>query len=276
MHACGRYRRNTVESILKHIHGYENLRLVHRLDKVTSGVMLFAKTAEAARHLTSQIQSPGSVRKEYLARVVGTFPGGSSGSLTAGSCSRSFKDLACSERLPTAIIQCGAPLIVDPKTRRVYVSGIAAAGNNDSCGDGKRKSAPNSKPAVTEFQLLSTEDVGDGSVSLVRVVTFSFLCPLLEKYGTFIARCNALIEKVSSFRCTACPRRAERTRLGRTWRTSDTRLLMIHSTIQSVLGLAKVSAALPHWQSADTATQRPFPSLLSPKPMLQQPMRLQH
>eukprot|EP01052_Picozoa_sp_SAG31_P013315 SAG31_NODE_799_length_12017_cov_5.478436_1_plen_164_part_00 len=34
----------------------------------------------------------------------------------------------------------------------------------------------------------------------VRGVTFSFLCPLLEKYGTFIARCNALIEKVSSFR----------------------------------------------------------------------------
>eukprot|EP01052_Picozoa_sp_SAG31_P025873 SAG31_NODE_2299_length_5981_cov_2.649439_2_plen_213_part_00 len=33
----------------------------------------------------------------------------------------------------------------------------------------------------------------------VRAVTFSFLCPLLEKYGTFIARCNALIEKVSSF-----------------------------------------------------------------------------
>eukprot|EP01052_Picozoa_sp_SAG31_P022548 SAG31_NODE_1797_length_7244_cov_8.328621_6_plen_266_part_00 len=38
------------------------------------------------------------------------------------------------------------------------------------------------------------------SRSTVRVVTFSFLCPLLEKYGTFIARCNALIEKVSSFR----------------------------------------------------------------------------
>eukprot|EP01052_Picozoa_sp_SAG31_P078372 SAG31_NODE_37870_length_300_cov_1.537313_1_plen_89_part_10 len=48
---------------------------------------------------------------------------------------------------------------------------------------------------------------------MVRVVTFSFLCPLSEKYGTFIARCNALIEKVSSFRrmwkedyqCYACP-----------------------------------------------------------------------
>eukprot|EP01052_Picozoa_sp_SAG31_P033985 SAG31_NODE_3909_length_3762_cov_2.740923_6_plen_90_part_00 len=33
----------------------------------------------------------------------------------------------------------------------------------------------------------------------VRAVTFSFLCPLIEKCGTFIARCNALIEKVSSF-----------------------------------------------------------------------------
>eukprot|EP01052_Picozoa_sp_SAG31_P014653 SAG31_NODE_918_length_11020_cov_14.801392_11_plen_151_part_00 len=32
----------------------------------------------------------------------------------------------------------------------------------------------------------------------VRAVTFSFLCPLSEKYGTFIARCNALIEKVST------------------------------------------------------------------------------
>eukprot|EP01052_Picozoa_sp_SAG31_P043556 SAG31_NODE_7297_length_1728_cov_1.027010_2_plen_221_part_00 len=31
-------------------------------------------------------------------------------------------------------------------------------------------------------------------------VTFSFLCALLEKYGTFIARCNALIEKVPSCR----------------------------------------------------------------------------
>eukprot|EP01052_Picozoa_sp_SAG31_P004780 SAG31_NODE_202_length_20512_cov_62.659237_5_plen_96_part_00 len=34
----------------------------------------------------------------------------------------------------------------------------------------------------------------------VRAVTFSFLCPLLENYGTFIAKCNALIEKVSPCR----------------------------------------------------------------------------
>eukprot|EP01052_Picozoa_sp_SAG31_P012869 SAG31_NODE_762_length_12275_cov_14.077119_4_plen_664_part_00 len=35
--------------------------------------------------------------------------------------------------------------------------------------------------------------------AVVRAVTFSFLCPLLEKCETFIARCNALIEKVSTF-----------------------------------------------------------------------------
>eukprot|EP01052_Picozoa_sp_SAG31_P025124 SAG31_NODE_2184_length_6244_cov_3.004882_6_plen_341_part_00 len=40
---------------------------------------------------------------------------------------------------------------------------------------------------------------GEISEKTVRVVTFSFLCPLFEKYGTFIARCNALIEKVSPF-----------------------------------------------------------------------------
>eukprot|EP01052_Picozoa_sp_SAG31_P024940 SAG31_NODE_2156_length_6309_cov_30.741707_4_plen_70_part_00 len=33
----------------------------------------------------------------------------------------------------------------------------------------------------------------------VRAVTFSFSRPLLEKYGTFIARCDALIEKGSPF-----------------------------------------------------------------------------
>eukprot|EP01052_Picozoa_sp_SAG31_P061537 SAG31_NODE_20611_length_569_cov_1.340426_1_plen_52_part_01 len=48
------------------------------------------------------------------------------------------------------------------------------------------------------FNSRSDRDDVFGPLSCVRVVTFSFLCPLLEKYGTFIARCNALIEKVSS------------------------------------------------------------------------------
>jgi len=46
------------------------LRVVHRLDKDTSGVMLFAKTITAQRHLSHQFQN-NTVEKEYLALVVG-------------------------------------------------------------------------------------------------------------------------------------------------------------------------------------------------------------
>lgn len=46
------------------------LRVVHRLDKDTSGVILFAKNVETQRHLSHQFQN-NTVRKEYLALVVG-------------------------------------------------------------------------------------------------------------------------------------------------------------------------------------------------------------
>lgn len=46
------------------------IRVVHRLDKDTSGVLLFAKDISAQRHLSYQFQN-NSVAKEYLALVVG-------------------------------------------------------------------------------------------------------------------------------------------------------------------------------------------------------------
>jgi 23S rRNA pseudouridine955/2504/2580 synthase/23S rRNA pseudouridine1911/1915/1917 synthase len=46
------------------------IRVVHRLDKDTSGVMLFAKNIETQRHLSHQFQN-NQVEKEYLALVVG-------------------------------------------------------------------------------------------------------------------------------------------------------------------------------------------------------------
>eukprot|EP01052_Picozoa_sp_SAG31_P009848 SAG31_NODE_527_length_14452_cov_4.274925_2_plen_244_part_00 len=49
----------------------------------------------------------------------------------------------------------------------------------------------------------ASQTVGAALWHPVRVVTFSFLCPLCEKYGTFIERCNALIEKVSPCISTA-------------------------------------------------------------------------
>lgn len=49
------------------------IRLVHRLDKDTSGVFLLAKDVEAQRHLSHQFQN-NKVRKEYLALVAGRPP----------------------------------------------------------------------------------------------------------------------------------------------------------------------------------------------------------
>ena len=46
------------------------VRVVHRLDKDTSGVLLFARHAAAQRHLSHQFQN-NAIGKEYLALVVG-------------------------------------------------------------------------------------------------------------------------------------------------------------------------------------------------------------
>jgi 23S rRNA pseudouridine955/2504/2580 synthase/23S rRNA pseudouridine1911/1915/1917 synthase len=46
------------------------LRVVHRLDKDTSGVLLFAKHAAAQRHFSHQFQN-NTIAKEYLALVSG-------------------------------------------------------------------------------------------------------------------------------------------------------------------------------------------------------------
>jgi 23S rRNA pseudouridine955/2504/2580 synthase/23S rRNA pseudouridine1911/1915/1917 synthase len=46
------------------------LRIVHRLDKETSGVLLMAKDSAAQRHLSEQFQN-NTIQKEYLAIVAG-------------------------------------------------------------------------------------------------------------------------------------------------------------------------------------------------------------
>src|SRR3954469_5438495 len=46
------------------------LRVVHRLDKETSGVLLFAKDLPTQRHLSHQFQN-NTIEKEYLALVAG-------------------------------------------------------------------------------------------------------------------------------------------------------------------------------------------------------------
>ncbi|XP_066550293.1 pseudouridylate synthase RPUSD2 [Amia ocellicauda] len=75
VHPCGRFRHNTVIFILGKEHGLSGLHTVHRLDRLTSGVLLFARTLAASQKL-DQLVRDRQLEKEYVCRVQGEFPEG--------------------------------------------------------------------------------------------------------------------------------------------------------------------------------------------------------
>ncbi len=68
IHPSGRYFKNSMTEILKEHFKNETPRPVQRLDALTTGVVVFAKTSEAAATLTEEF-SKNRVYKEYLALV---------------------------------------------------------------------------------------------------------------------------------------------------------------------------------------------------------------
>ena len=75
VHPCGRYRLNSITHILEKENGFKNLHTLHRLDRLTSGVLMFAKTRERSLVMDELIRNR-IVHKQYLCRVVGEFPDG--------------------------------------------------------------------------------------------------------------------------------------------------------------------------------------------------------
>lgn len=73
VHSCGAYHKNSLLGILEHEYGFKDLKPVHRLDRVTSGVILLAKTGTAARNITQLMQEDYCL-KQYIAKVKGRFP----------------------------------------------------------------------------------------------------------------------------------------------------------------------------------------------------------
>lgn len=69
MHPGGRYFKNTLTEILKD-QGFEDLRITHRLDAVTSGIVLLAKDKSFAKK-AMRCFSEGKVSKTYFALVDG-------------------------------------------------------------------------------------------------------------------------------------------------------------------------------------------------------------
>lgn len=72
VHVCGGYQFNTLHRILLDEYGYSNIKVLHRLDKHTSGIIIFAKTKEAADGFRVCLHSD-KVQKNYLCRVKGDF-----------------------------------------------------------------------------------------------------------------------------------------------------------------------------------------------------------
>jgi tRNA pseudouridine32 synthase / 23S rRNA pseudouridine746 synthase len=68
--------RSRLETLLSNQKQRENLRLQHRLDWETSGIMVAAKHVDAARSLATQFENR-TVKKVYVADVVGTVPSNS-------------------------------------------------------------------------------------------------------------------------------------------------------------------------------------------------------
>lgn len=73
VHPSGRFHRNTLLKLLETAFPGEKLRVVHRLDANTTGLVVLAKTAGAARCLNEQFVER-QVQKQYIARVDGHVP----------------------------------------------------------------------------------------------------------------------------------------------------------------------------------------------------------
>ncbi|NXD83606.1 RUSD2 protein, partial [Halcyon senegalensis] len=73
VHPCGRFRHNTVIFILGKEHDLKELHTIHRLDRMTSGVLMFAKTTAVSKRIDEQVRER-QLEKEYVCRVVGEFP----------------------------------------------------------------------------------------------------------------------------------------------------------------------------------------------------------
>jgi 23S rRNA-/tRNA-specific pseudouridylate synthase len=75
MHPCGAYRANSMLFLLEQepiVSQQPPLQLVHRLDRVTSGLVVLATNKKAAHRVSEEIRQ-GDTEKTYIARVRGYF-----------------------------------------------------------------------------------------------------------------------------------------------------------------------------------------------------------
>jgi len=166
-HPGGRYFNHTLWALLKSRFGIPNPVFVNRIDRETSGLVVVARTAEAARHLRAQFAGR-TVEKRYLALVEGRF---SDACTATGWIVADFTGEVLKKRrfLPMAADADGRPSGSTPPP------------------------TPDAQWAVTDFRLLTAEgpvslveaDLHTGRLHQIRVALQSLGFPLVgdKMYG---------------------------------------------------------------------------------------------
>ncbi|ANZ75167.1 BA75_02370T0 [Komagataella pastoris] len=130
VHPTGKYYYNTMTEIIRNEMGVSSLYPCHRLDRLTSGILIIGKTPHAAAKYQAQMKQ-NCIQKTYVARVNGEFPLGNivcSDKIVNIDCKRgyqngitepkealtSFQRLAYSTSSNQSIVKCS------PKTGRTH------------------------------------------------------------------------------------------------------------------------------------------------------------
>ncbi|GME74646.1 unnamed protein product [Ambrosiozyma monospora] len=72
-HPTGRYRHNSVTLLLERQLGGIKVHPCNRLDRLTSGLMILAKSGKSAQKMVEQMRDR-EIHKQYIAKVIGEFP----------------------------------------------------------------------------------------------------------------------------------------------------------------------------------------------------------
>ncbi|KAK6736159.1 hypothetical protein RB195_019062 [Necator americanus] len=95
VHACGQYAVHTVLGQLRVNHNRTGLRVLHRLDRATSGVLMFAKNYKTDLEFKKTLKN-GNWSKEYICLVEGDFPD---------------EEIECNESIGTLVVSMGIQCI---------------------------------------------------------------------------------------------------------------------------------------------------------------------
>ncbi|XP_020651447.3 pseudouridylate synthase RPUSD2 [Pogona vitticeps] len=213
VHPCGRFRHNSIVFILGKEHNLKELHTIHRLDRLTSGVLIFAKSIEVSKRINEQVQQR-QLEKEYVCRVVGEFPQDEViceepilvVSYKVGVCRVDPKGKVCKtvfQRLSyngkTSVVKCfpytgrthqirvhlqflGYPIVNDP----VY--------NTDAWGPNKGKAGNIGKTDTELLQALVKEHLSRESLSILDVVEEDLKPILGDKLQDTLGNCATSVE----------------------------------------------------------------------------------